>query len=471
MRLGRVSLLFVVVLLVLGGITWLIAQWPSRQTLTLPDGSQVTLLKVTQGTNHVCRYGNRWQDWLHPVLPRKLRTKFPRREMTFTSGLGETTVVWLRHDGATAPSWSSAFFLAAADENGLESALLQSANVTRTLTARPALVGPGQGPVQWTGGSAQISGWELKSFPRRAGRFALCVYQRGAAGDVVRLGEFHVRAPCAASLPSRTADAFPVTRQTNGLEISLTKLETGLTGKETGHGPAGEGAKSFSRATFIIRENNVPTDKWSLCGIRASNAAGETRAAGSYGSRWERGEHQVDFEGALWLEEAAWKLEAEFARTGGFPADELWPVGGVSVPKSGELLEARVLTNLHHTELEFLGVSGPEAKLPEDYAGIRPHANLHVRTPHPMDGLRLVLVEVRDDQGRKLALRGSTSRSSMGGRGNTPKEMLHGFAIEIPEDTRSLDLTFAATRVRSVEFLARPVMFEAKPETRNPQNR
>jgi hypothetical protein len=39
--------------------------------------------------------------------------------------------------------------------------------------------------------------------------------------------------------------------------------------------------------------------------------------------------------------------------------------------------------------------------------------------------------------------------------------MLHGFAIELPENAKSLDITVAATRVRRVEFLAKPVLTES----------
>ena len=306
----------------------------------------------------------------------------------------------------------------------------------------------------------------MPQHPRRAKEFKTRLYRQEPGGTVVRVGELTVRNPLSRRFPTWTAELLPVTRQTNEVEITLTKLETGLTAKETGHGPAGEGPKSFSRATFSVKENGAPTEKWSVCGISVSNAAGEVRPGGTYGSRWERGEHKVDFEGALWLEEAAWKLDVDFARTEDFPTDELWFIKGTRVPRHGDLEAMRVVTNLHFAELEFLGVSGAKTVLPADYAAIRPHANVHLRTPHPLNGVRVALVEVRDDQGRKLETKGSTARASMGGRGNTPREILHGFGVEIPEDAKTLDITLAATRVRRVEFLARPVMFESNSEVR-----
>jgi len=456
-------ILFVAIgLAVVGAISWLVMRERKPQTMMLPDGSQLTLLKVTHGTNHVCDYGSWWQN-----LRDRLRVRFggatiQARRGTFTSVDTNSVMVWLRHDSP--PPWqASRFLLAVADENDLESNPKRSPNISINLRPATAARIPPPGVASGTAivRRSNITGWELPLHPRRAKEFKIRIYGRELSGNVTRIGELTVRNPRAGRLPTWPAETLPATRQTNNLEVNLTKLETGFTGKEAGRASAREVAKCFSRATFTVKENGVPTEKWSVCGIRMSNAAGEVRPLGTYVSRWERGEHKVDFEGALWQEEAAWKLAMDFARTGNYPADELWRVEGVPAPGPGELLMARSVTNLHFVELEFLGVSGPKTVLPADYAAIRPHANLHVRTPHPMDGVRLALVEVRDDQSRKLETKGSTARISTGGRGNTPKEMLHGFAIELPEHAKSLDITLAATRIVSVEFLAKPALTES----------
>lgn len=442
-------------------LVWRQVQRPKSQTLLLADGSQLTLLKVTYGKNHVLQYGTGWgqlRDWF---LVRFRGATLPPRRATFNSADTNSVMLWLRHDPPPPwQDWPPFYFLTVADENDLESRLKQSANVSINLRAANATRSPSAGVASGSaiGGPSLITGRELPQHPRRAKVFKIRLYRSESGGSAVRVGELTIRNPASGKFPTWPAETLPARRRTNELEITLLKLETGLTGKEVGHGPAGDGANSFSRATFTVKENGAPTEKWSVCGIRMSNAAGEVRPAGTYVSRWERAEHKVDFEGALWLEETAWKLEVDLARTGDFPADELWFIKGAPVPQPGDLEIMRAITNLHYVELEFLGVSGAKTVLPADYAAIQPHANLHVRTPHPLDGVRLALVEVRDDQGRKLATQGSTARTSMGGRGNTPREMLHGFAIEIPEDAKSLDITLAATRIVSVEFLAKPAL-------------
>lgn len=46
-----------------------------------------------------------------------------------------------------------------------------------------------------------------------------------------------------------------------------------------------------------------------------------------------------------------------------------------------------------------------------------------------------------------------------GGRGITLKESRIGFQVEIPQGAKSLNITLAVTRLRRVEFLAKPAPF------------
>jgi len=133
-RACRISVLVLIILLVAAGIAWLVVQWPKSQTTSLPDCSQLTLLKVTYGTNHVCTYGSQWQH-LRDLLRMRIRgATIPARRETFTSADTNSVVVWLRHD-ATLPGqgWPPPYFLAVSEENNLESKLEQSANVSITL--------------------------------------------------------------------------------------------------------------------------------------------------------------------------------------------------------------------------------------------------------------------------------------------------------------------------------------------------
>ena len=97
MRAQRLSL-GLLLMVTVGGIVWLARSQPEPQAVVLPDGSRLSLLKVTHGTNHVCRFGHRWQDFLYPVLPPKLRVRLSARVVEWSSFNRDTVMVWLRRD-------------------------------------------------------------------------------------------------------------------------------------------------------------------------------------------------------------------------------------------------------------------------------------------------------------------------------------------------------------------------------------
>src|SRR6266536_1799697 len=116
----------VLLIVTVGGIAWLVLPLPGPQTVVLPDGSRLTLLKVTHGTHHVCRFDHRWQDFLYPVLPAKLRVKFSPGVMEWDSLNRDSVMVWLRRDGL-----ATQLYLAVADEQSLESPLQLMAHTSR----------------------------------------------------------------------------------------------------------------------------------------------------------------------------------------------------------------------------------------------------------------------------------------------------------------------------------------------------
>lgn len=422
--------------------------WPARavrQFVFLPDGSRVSLETVSFGTNHVHRYDHRWQDVFHRILPKKLREKFPPRISTFTSSRGEALMVWLHRDGppATGP-WPPPFFLAVADEFGMETQLRHGANTTASFLSRAA--------------PREVTGWELREYPRRAERFTIRVYANATGDKWTCEGEFAIRNRGPRQFPQWSAETLPATREAGDLVVTLRKLESGVTGADAGIGPSGKNAGAFTRATFSMSEHGKPTEHWSVNRIVASSATGELRPGGSHSTQWSKGAHVVHFENALWLEEAAWKLDVELSRTARFPAEELWVLRGLRVPGEKELVEMLVTTNAYHVDVDFLGVSAPRASLPEGYTAMRPYANVHVRAPHPLDDVRVRLVTITDERGREAKLQGTATGTGTGGRGITPKETLHGFGFDIPDGATTLDVTIAVTQSRTVQFTVKPEM-------------
>jgi hypothetical protein len=371
----------------------------------------------------------------------------------------DTLMIWFQQDELKAIRALGApqIYISVVDDGGIESQLIPSPNARRTLNWGK-ITGP-----SGTAGFAPpviISGWQLPSYPRRAKDFRIRIYDVvGYGRDRAQgVGEFSIQNPTAKNYSILPVEPLPTTRQTNGVEITLTKFETGVTSKRTGLGPAGTESKCFSRATFQFKENRMASEKWSVYGIRATSLGGEVSPGGSFNPRWMHGEHVVDFNGGLWLEEPAWAIHVEIARTGDFPTNELWTVTNILIPDNGEIAERREVATRSGREFEFLGVSGPNAALRDQFTGIRPHANFHLRTPFPVTEWHLSLVEIKDDRGREVHRRGVSSAPSIVG-GATVKHLLYGFAFDIPDDAKTLNVAFAITPSRHVQFVAKPTLF------------
>ena len=98
------------------------------QTWRLPDGSELSLAKVTYGKKHEMAYGNRWRDFLYPVLPAGLRTKLGCNGVTRTTADPAVVVwFWLKNHPSPGippsglPSPTPQYHLMIVDENGNES--------------------------------------------------------------------------------------------------------------------------------------------------------------------------------------------------------------------------------------------------------------------------------------------------------------------------------------------------------------
>jgi len=427
-------------------LVWLTREAQPR-TWPLPDGSVLSLGKVTFGANHVFRYGNRWQDFLYPIVPQAMRNKFHFKVATLTSGRTDSIVVWLQRSTRTSkPRFTrlagpKPFCLAVLDEHGLESSLLDASGSISILAA-----------------GRDIIGLELHDYPHRARRIGIRIYSQKPEGTFI--GEFTFRNKTKEDYPVWHPEPLPVSKHANDLEVSLLKLESG-TAEDFPAMPEATGATAaLTRATFAIREKNLTDQNWSVTRILATSASGERR--GSPGGRSWGSIHSVDFQGPLWVDEPAWKLRVEVSRTTNYPPGQIWKITGVPVPQTKQLVGGGALTNMYQAELEFLGLSAPGALLPSRHVAVDARWNAHIRTPYPVDELRFSLIEVRDQLGHIGELRGVRSTTSDGGRGITPREMLYAFGFDLPEGAETLDLTFAVTRSVYVDFQVRPTLAKAK---------
>lgn len=309
----------------------------AAQTWRLPDGSEWSLAKVTYGKKHEMMYDNRWEDYLYPVLPASWRLKLGCRVATMaTDPNGVVVWIWRKNvpqaQGPSAPHVIRAYYLAVVDKNGLESELEWEPS-GRHLSPS----------------GAELDLWRLRGRPAQ-GEITIRVYVPRWKNDrdglrPQRVAEFKISNPKSSATPAWTPETLPATRKTNGLEVSLLKLETGLNAKEVRMNWTGLEGKAFTRGRFNIRDRGQPSEAWDVTQITAIAASGEVRSPVSHYHQRHNDEYYYSLEGALWLE--PWKLKVEISRNTNFPPEELWVVKNLPVPSAGKVNEFHAKTNIY----------------------------------------------------------------------------------------------------------------------------
>lgn len=439
----------------------------------LADGTEISLAGVTYGTNHTMRYGNRLVDYLYPVLPRTLQKKFQCRVAMIPGGASRDMAIWLWDNsmpktptGGLA-SWRQAdrFQVTTVDEHGMES------EPVTTLFSR------------WMQGSNYLYGCTLPQFPRRSREFRVRIYDVSDSASARIAGEFTVPNRSSTVYPNWTPAALPATLATNGVEVSLTYFQIGLTNTNRFYpGPYSRTATAISRAKFSVTPGS---NEWRIGMVSASSATGENHWGSSRNvsettlrsllkgpdtfSTTDGLQVEADLRGTCWLEEPAWKLRTELTRATNFPPEELWIIACVKIPDKDEINEPDLKTNMYGAEIEFIGLrngqpyaAGPTRSAP--WSTGDPAVYLKVRGPMTArvggDSVHLKLVEIRDDQGRKVGFqyRGSSMVPMRTFR--TPI-FDQTFVLKTREDAKAVDVTLAFTKSIYLEFMAKPTVAKA----------
>ena len=455
------------VLAIISVAVWLV--WPQRKlpTAILANGSKVTLRKITAGPKHVFRYATGWQEVVYPILPRMLQAKLHPRQLEYETSSDEL-MLWLQLDDPPATLTNGASFsFSIVDQNGLETAT--DGLEWHTQFPLPPTVSIGQSR------GRTFSGRTINQFPRRQKQFHLRLYEIDSQFDRKFVRDFLTTNPLKQiSVTELIPEKLPVTHQTNGLEITLVRLETGFRESDLPAQPflgSTKDARTLSRATLQVTEQGQRGVKWSISNVRLQSASGDeyyghrTVAVGGpeflqNGNR--SAEVLYDFQGPLWLEEPAWTLDLDLIRREPYAANELWVIKNVRVPKDDEIVEAPQTVMRGKLQFEFLGISGTNVPLSQTYP-TELGAKLHLRIPDHMEDWAVAVVAVRDERLQKVELGGY--EVTLGD--SQTDSRLRGIALKIPDGAKSLDFTIAVTQVHHVQFTAKPVLFVPDKKTGN----
>ena len=302
-----------------------------------------------------------------------------------------------------------------------------------------------------------LHGFVLGRFPRRSRSINIDIHPIGPfvrSGNLTNLiAKFTVPNRTHTNYPVWTASALPATVKTNGIEVSLVDFEM-LPLKK------GTSLNNF-RFGFSMPENVPGSNHVALRHISARSATGEFYdSAVAAQPAVSRGRTTyANLMGPLWEEEPAWIVTAEFWRTMDFPPDELWTVTGIALPGAKRTQELHLTTNIYGSEIEMMTITGGWSNT-NDWTGkiARVPAMLRVSSPIPALETHLRLVEVRDDHGRPVNFEMDEETLTTGGRGATIRQSEKDYALEFPDDAKSVDVTLAYTKSFAVEFLAKPTM-------------
>jgi hypothetical protein len=441
---------------------------PGAGPWKLADGSELSLAGITHGKTNTMRYGNRVADFLYPILTPALRKRFNSKVAVGPSMLSSNTVVlwfWIKGGSlnpppATATPMSvpvfrgqSHYAVTTVDENGMESSVSSG------------------GAWAWNSGSNLLECWTLHEYPRRSQEIKVRIYNKPQQNWLAeKIADFVVPNPLATNYPVWDGKPAPVTVETNGLSVTLTKFETGRIAENT---YSWTQSKMVTGAELTVSDPLIPLE-WGVRSVTAKSATGEGRrslfvnkldpvfAAFDPDAKWPPAKNasrfRLQFPGTCWLQEPAWKIVVELEHLTNFPPEELWVIKGIRIPVWDGLNELNLKTNIGGREIEFVGLSSKFSTWGARRMGgaLPPDHEIKVRTPFRGDGANFKVAEVLDDQGREVGHRLQGNNVYMQGSSPRNPAIESSFSLDIPTGAKSIDVTLACPKSVFVEILAKP---------------
>jgi hypothetical protein len=304
--------------------------------------------------------------------------------------------------------------------------------------------------------SVTVNGWQVRALPRRSAKLGLEFLNRNSNGDWARMAKFDIANPLFAAHPQWTATPLPITERDGPLSVTLEEFTSGqpMSPKRSGNDPATMPRKTRVRLAF--EENGEPSHDWRVQKLTISDATG---------NRWHpyldfvkqdfewTTNGTVEFFGALWPGEQAWKLDCELTRIAGFEPEQLWRVA-VPLPEAAGLSALANQWQCDDQTVTLVALATPGIDHVGDFQWVAKWwgedrekvFSLAIQVAPKLKGRRLLVINANDAAGRpvKIVQHGSQDSS---------KQAL--FFKPHPDATVA-QFTFALEGSRFVEFMARP---------------
>jgi hypothetical protein len=414
-------------------------------SITLPDGSKLTVMAVSYGTNHslagplvklVSHAPPMVRGWLFKVLD-------PRASIIFAMNTPTPELmVWLSagNQKNTSVNWSHASL---SDSNGFMS-------------------GPAQYllPFIFTPSLMVI---DFKNFPRRERTLNLHLFCFDPYNNVKEYGTLKIANPVAGSHPEWQPESLPATRQAGEVEATLEAFSTGYGpvmssswqpdgGFSLDLGTNNHDGRNTSACVLHLQSRSDPGQLWEANKVELSDATGNLIQSTGF-SRSGGGKDFFSFEPGLWPGEAAWKLRCELKCVKGFAPNELVNTGDVPLGALYQTNRPGWQTNFNGVTLGFDQLIR-RPPLTNNFWNTSQLFTASFRFTGMTNDLHFELVQARTDDGTKME--NVSSGSTVDGNGI---EIGKQFSFRnVPLEAKSVNFTFALKKSRWVEFLVKPAM-------------
>ncbi|MBI4660620.1 MAG: hypothetical protein HY735_17425 [Verrucomicrobia bacterium] len=408
----------------------------------LPDGSTLSLREVAlAATNYSYshRSGGRILRLFGPVLPGFLRSYFRITSGSLGFGsVGNTNLIAITvHRHPAQNRGLAAGRLRVSDDQG---------NVFDAAWGAGTLGQPDE----------TVQGWRVSAFPRRNRTISLHFLAEKGDGSWTNVADFRVPNPVFANYDQWTPESWPISKGDGNLAVTLGEFQSGA--RVSGRRGLGDESSAARKTRVVLgfAEDGRPTHDWRVQKLILSDATG---------NRWFpyldfvqqdfnwTTNATVEFFGALWPGERAYKLNVEVARKGGFSPDQLWEIP-IDLPPLGSIA---ALTNFWEHDglrVNLVALASPNAEHAGNFRWIARWwgedrnrvYSLALRIDPDLRGRRLTVVKALDQDGRE---------APVVRHGNQDAREQAVFLKPV-DGARTVRLTLAVQRSRFVEFLAQP---------------
>lgn len=429
MRKGWVWLLVAacfLLVVVLAGIGLSAAPRPLGPTQRLPNGTLVTPLGFTVGdTKHRWIEGTALQRIVARIVPASAGA-IGAEVHEYTTPNATTPVLWMRYAGGNPGRGYHPTRITSADSDGCDS--VQNSG----------------GGTYGNGSSAEtLEAIPLTPYNRRDSEIRLRFYTFAHLGWR-QDAEFRLPNPLFSTALGWAPRPLPAVATDGPLTVTLDDVITRCDMSDPPR-PAQPGEDDWTCFRAHSAENGRRSVNWGISNVEFADAAGNQGSIGAGSSNAADGEIRAFMRSTLCPREPAWKVRLEMSRRAGFAPGELWVLKNVPVPGDKERKAVGQRTVLQGVTLECPAFYGTDVQR-EAGVILSGMSALHVKAAGWHPGLRMTLVSVTDQQGRKVESR----MSSFDGKG------AFAFGLHPDPGARSLTVTLAVSPSRYVEFLVHP---------------